>query len=307
LCTDERFLAHVPPSAHPESPARLVAIIEALDAAGLRARMTPSLVRPATRGELERVHDAAYLDELEQVVGHGSSDGSGWLDGDTFFSRGTWQAALLAAGGCVDLALAIARGTFDNGLALVRPPGHHATRRRAMGFCLLNNVAVAAAALEAEGSRVAIFDWDVHHGNGTEEIFDADPKVWYGSTHEWPHYPGTGPAHHTGVGEGKGTKLNVPLRRGTDHAAYLEAYDRWVRPAIEAFRPDVILVSAGFDGHRDDPLGGLQLTEETYRVVLTHLLGVQSRLLLVLEGGYELGALGRSVVACARLLVGDSA
>jgi acetoin utilization deacetylase AcuC-like enzyme len=143
----------------------------------------------------------------------------------------------------------------------------------------------------------------VEHGNGTEAIFDADPKVLYASTHEWPQYPGTGPAHHTGVGPGLGTKVNVPLRRGTDGKSYLEAYDRWVGPAIESFRPDVILVSAGFDAHKDDPLGGLKLDEETYVTTLRHLRSVQPRLTLTLEGGYNLDAIARSTVRCVETLL----
>ena len=305
LCTDERFRAHVPPWEHPEKPERLAAIERALDEAGLPARMVRVAARPATRVELERVHGRAYLDELEATLANPPGNGSGWLDADTYFSRGTWVATLLAAGSTVEVATRVAAGELDNGLALVRPPGHHATGDQAMGFCLINNVAVAAAALEADGKRVAIFDWDVHHGNGTAAIFDANPRVLYVSTHEWPQYPGTGAAHHTGVGAGVGTKVNVPLRKGTDGPAYLEAYDRWVKPAIEAFEPDVILVSAGFDAHRDDPLGGLKLTEETYDTTLRHLLSVQPRLMMVLEGGYDLGAIARSTVRCAKTLLGD--
>ena len=305
LVSDERFRAHVPPWQHPETPERLVAIERALDEAQLQARMVRVAAREATRAELERVHAPQHLDDLQRIVGNAGGDGSGWLDADTYFSRGSWPAALLAAGGCVELARKVAAGELDNGLALVRPPGHHATRDRAMGFCLINNVAVAAAALEADGQRVAIVDWDVHHGNGTEAIFDADPRVMYISLHEWPQYPGTGAAHHTGVGPGKGTKVNVPLHRGTDHAEYLAAYDRWVRPALESYRPDLILVSAGFDAHNDDPLGGLRVVEETYDTVLRHLLSVQPRLALVLEGGYNLQAIARSTVRCAKTLLGD--
>src|SRR6478735_4169266 len=173
-----------------------------------------------------------------------------------------------------------------------------------MGFCLINNVAVAAAALRALGKRPAIVDWDVHHGNGTENIFDEDPDVFYVSTHEWPQYPGTGPAHHTGKGRGQGSKVNVPLQRGTDPEHYLDAWKRWVQPAVAQFKPDVILVSAGFDAHLDDPIGGLKLVEDTYDNVLRQLLAVQPRLALVLEGGYHLGAIARSSVRVMRTLLG---
>ena len=223
LCTDERFRAHRAPREHPERPERLVAIERALAAAGLPPRCQRVAARPATRAELERVHAPEYLDLLERTVGGG---GSGWLDPDTFYSEGSWTAALLAAGASVDLALAVAAGALDNGFALVRPPGHHATRDRAMGFCLLNNVAVAAAALRQQQKRVAIFDWDVHHGNGTEAIFDEEPDVLYCSTHEWPQYPGTGLADYVGTGRGVGATVNVPLPRGTRPDAYLAALSR---------------------------------------------------------------------------------
>jgi acetoin utilization deacetylase AcuC-like enzyme len=301
LVTDARFHEHKAPWDHPERPERLDAIERALDAAGLPARMTRIAPRQVTREELLRVHDADYLDELEREV----KGKSGWLDSDTFFSTGTWPAALLAAGATVELAERIASGDLENGAAFVRPPGHHATRNQAMGFCLINNVAVAAAALEARGLRPAIVDWDVHHGNGTENIFDADPKVLYVSTHEWPQYPGTGPAHHTGVGPGVGTKVNVPLRRGTDGAEYLRAWDQWCKPAIERFRPDVILVSSGFDAHKDDTLGGLKLDEQTYDTVLRFLMSVQTKIAVVLEGGYHLDAIARSSVRVVKTLLGD--
>jgi acetoin utilization deacetylase AcuC-like enzyme len=301
LCTDERFRDHVADGVHPERPERLVAIERGLFEAGIPGRTVAVAARPATRDELERVHAPAYLDVLEAQVGGGSG---GWLDPDTFYSAGSWRAALLAAGAAVDLAERVADGTLDNGAAFVRPPGHHATRDRAMGFCLLNNVAVAAAALRQNAARVAIFDWDVHHGNGTEAIFDEEPDVFYASTHEWPQYPGTGPADYTGRGRGAGATLNVPLRAGTDGAAYLQAFDSRVLPALKRFRPDVVLVSAGFDAHRDDPLGGLALTDETYAEVTRRLLELQPRLAVVLEGGYDLGALARSSVRVMETLLG---
>jgi acetoin utilization deacetylase AcuC-like enzyme len=302
LVTDERFHAHAAPREHPERPERLRAIERALDESGLAERAIRVAARPATRAELERVHAAYYLDELEEVV----SRGAGWLDPDTFYSPGTWPAALLAAGATVELAVRVADGTLDAGAAFVRPPGHHATRDRAMGFCLLNNVAVAAAELHARGLRVAIFDWDVHHGNGTEAIFDEDPGVLYVSTHEWPQYPGTGPAEYTGRGAGAGFTVNVPLPAGTDGARYLEAYRGRVRPAIEHFRPDVILISAGFDAHRDDPLGGLALDDETYSTLTADLRALQPKVAVVLEGGYDLGAIARSSVRVMKTLLGDS-
>jgi acetoin utilization deacetylase AcuC-like enzyme len=303
LCIDERFLAHVAPREHPERPARLEAIERALGAAGLIERCVRVPARPATRAELERVHAPAYVDALEATVGKG---GQGWLDPDTFYSDGSWTAALLAAGAAVDLAVQVAAGALDNGFAAVRPPGHHATRDRAMGFCLLNNVAVAAAALRAEGKRVAIFDWDVHHGNGTEAIFDEEPDVLYCSTHEWPQYPGTGLSDYTGRGAGLGATVNVPLPRGTRADAYLAAYRARIRPAIAAFAPDVILVSAGFDAHADDPLGGLKLDDDIYATLTTDMLALCPRVAVVLEGGYDLEALARSSVRVVQTLLGST-
>jgi acetoin utilization deacetylase AcuC-like enzyme len=299
ICFDERFHAHRAPGQHPERPERLVAIERALQPLVGKCVRVPA--RPALRSELEKAHTAFYLDDLEAVV---ARDASGWLDPDTFYSPGTWEAALLAAGVTVEMALKIHRGELDNGAAFVRPPGHHATADRAMGFCLINNVAVAAAVLREEGARVAVFDWDVHHGNGTEAIFDEDDRVLYVSTHEWPQYPGTGPAHHRGRGRGEGYTVNIPLPAGTDGAAYLAAYRAKVKPALEGFRPDVILISAGFDAHKDDPLGGLALDEETYVAVTRDLLGIQPRMAVILEGGYDLDAIARSSVRVVETLLG---
>jgi acetoin utilization deacetylase AcuC-like enzyme len=312
LCTDARFRTHVAPGNHPERPARLTAVEDELAARGLvpernarlteasDARLVSAPARPATRAELEAVHAPHYLDALERTV---ASGGRGWLDPDTFYSDGSWPAALLAAGAAIDLSRRVLDGELATGLALVRPPGHHATPTRAMGFCLLNSVAAAAALLHARGARVAIFDWDVHHGNGTEEIFYAEPDVLYASMHEWPQYPGTGRAEDRGVGRGLGATVNVPLRAGTDGPAYLEAFSAVVEPAIAAFRPDLILVSAGFDAHRDDPIGGLDLVEETYAELTRRLRQIQPRLTLVLEGGYDLAALARSAARVLETLL----
>jgi acetoin utilization deacetylase AcuC-like enzyme len=295
---DERFHAHQAPGEHPERPERLVAIERALQPLVEGCVRVPA--RPAQRRELELVHSALYLDTLERVV---ARDVSGWLDADTFHSPGTWEAALLAAGSTVEIAQQIRRGELDNGAAFVRPPGHHATRDRAMGFCLLNNVAIAAAVLREEGARVAVFDWDVHHGNGTEAIFNEDDRVLYLSTHEWPQYPGTGAANHRGRGRGLGFTVNVPLPAGTDGADYLIAYHDRVKPALENFQPDVILISAGFDAHRDDPLGGLMLDDETYAILTGDLLRIQPKTAAILEGGYDLDAIARSAVRVVETLL----
>ncbi len=289
---------------HPEHPGRLSAIEAELDRRGMRAQTTAIAARAATRLELERVHTAAYLDALEVTI---ADRHTGWLDADTYYAEGSFAAAVLAAGAAVDCALAVVDGKVDAAFAFVRPPGHHASADRASGFCLINNVAVAAAAARARGLRVAIFDWDVHHGNGTEAIFYEDGQVLYTSMHEWPHYPGTGARIDVGRGEGMGTTVNVPVPTGTDNAHYLAAFRSVVRPAIARFRPDLILVSAGFDGHKEDPLGGLALDDEVYRALTLELLAVQPKLALVLEGGYHLPALARSAALVVQTLIAAQA
>ena len=303
LCTDERFLAHIAPREHPERPARLSAIHAELERRGLVARCVRVPARAATREELLGAHDGDYLDALEKTLGSG---GEGWLDPDTFYSPGSWTAALLAAGSAVDMSLQVLSGALDNGIAFVRPPGHHATHDRAMGFCLINNVAVAAARLHRDGKRVAIYDWDVHHGNGTEAIFDEEPDVLYCSTHEWPQYPGTGLADYIGSGRGLGATVNVPLPAGTRPERFLQAYRARIHTAIAEFKPDIILVSAGFDGHREDPLGNLKLEDETFVELTRDLQSLQPKLVVVLEGGYHLEALARSSARVVETLLGDA-
>ena len=309
LSIDARYAAHVaPPKAdrppgvagHPEHPGRITAIEAELSARGLYARTVAIPARLATRAELELVHTPAYLEALRTTV---TEQHSGWLDADTYFAEGSYDAAVLAAGATVDCVMAVVEGRVDRAFAIVRPPGHHALADRAMGFCLVNNVAVAAAAARAAGQRVAIFDWDVHHGNGTEAIFYEDGDVLYVSMHEWPQYPGTGARIDVGRGAGIGATVNVPVPSGTTSAEYLDQFRAVVLPAIFDFAPDIILVSAGFDAHRDDPLGGLVLDDETYRTLTVELLAIQPRLALVLEGGYSLPALARSVALVVETLL----
>ena len=303
LCTDRRFRAHSAPAEHPERPARLDAIDAALEERGLSARCVRIEARPATRTELLRVHDRGFLDRLERQLGDGKS---GWLDPDTYFSPGSQEAALLAAGATVDLALAVAAGALDDGIAFVRPPGHHATVDRAMGFCLLNNVAVAAAALRERGARVAIVDFDVHHGNGTEAIFWDNPEVLYVSTHQFPFYPGSGRARDRGGPAARGATVNVPLPAGAGDGAYLAAFDEIVLPAVRRFHPDVVLLSAGFDAHADDPLATMRVSDAGFAHLTKRLLeAAEGHLAAVLEGGYELAALGRSAAAATAVLLGD--
>jgi acetoin utilization deacetylase AcuC-like enzyme len=303
VCIDDIFLRHRPPGEHPERPERLMAISKALEASELRDRVKRVPARLATDEEILRVHTDDYLHDIERRMGPHAPTPSGWLDPDTYYSPGTYEAALSAAGGTIDVAKRVLAGQRDNGFALVRPPGHHASRGRAMGFCLFNNIAIAAAAARAQGARVAIVDIDVHHGNGTEEIFLGDPSLLFISTHQYPFYPGTGAAMVTGDGLATGTTINVPLPQASGGPEYRLAFAKVVLPALKRYEPDLLLVSAGFDTHARDPLAGMSLVEDDYAELVRMLLSVQPRTALVLEGGYNLEALSSSVLATLRVLV----
>jgi acetoin utilization deacetylase AcuC-like enzyme len=291
---DDVFVDHRAPSGHPERPARAEAVRDALTDAGIAARGHHVATRPATDDELVRVHAAAYLEELARRV----PGKSGWLDPDTYFSPGTWDAACAAAGSTTQLAIDVLHGRFARGIAVVRPPGHHAMRDRAMGFCLLNNVAAAAAAARAEGAaRVAILDWDVHHGNGTQDIFWDDPNLLYLSVHQFPFYPGTGAPTEIGGQNAIGATVNIGLPSGCGDAEYAAVFDHVFLPKLAAFRPDVLLISAGFDAFQHDPLAGMRVTHAGF-AAMAHRLRVaadrwsQGRVVAVLEGGYDLDGLG---------------
>jgi acetoin utilization deacetylase AcuC-like enzyme len=290
LFTSRRFAEHTTPPGHPESPERADVFDQVADAwraKGVDVREP----RLATREELSRVHTADYLDTIAGLAGR-----SAMLDPDTYTSPETEEIARLAAGAAIEAAL-VAWRQCEPAMALVRPPGHHAEPDKAMGFCFYNNAAVAAAALRAEGvARVAIVDIDVHHGNGTEAAFYRDPAVFYASTHQFPFYPGTGAAGVRGAGAGEGTTLNVPLPAGTKDDALLAAYEDEILPALAAFMPEVIVVSAGFDAHANDPLGGFRVTTEGYRAIVARIdefsRGVsERRTAWITEGGYDLASL----------------
>jgi acetoin utilization deacetylase AcuC-like enzyme len=296
LADDLLFDQHVSPPGHPERPARLTAArqgIERSTAAATARRLAP---RDASLDELGRVHTASYLEQLEKIDGS-----SGHLDADTFYTARSFDAARRASGAALALTDALLDGSSDFGFGLLRPPGHHARPSHAMGFCILNHVAVAARHALARGARrVVILDWDVHHGNGTEEIFERVPEVLYISLHQSPQYPGTGPAGDVGAGEGHGFTLNVPLAAGADNAVYVAAFERLILPVIEQFAPDFTLVSAGYDAHRRDPLGGMELDADGYAWMARQLLettrrGPQARIAFLLEGGYDLQAVQESV------------
>jgi len=304
LGIDERFALHDPGRGHPERPARATAVVEALRDAGVDlepARLEP---RAATRAEIERVHSADYLDALERLC----EAGGGRLDVDTVASAGSWDAAVHAAGSGLAAIEALDAGRGGGAFCAVRPPGHHAVPAHAMGFCLLNNVAVTAAALTGRGERVVIVDWDAHHGNGTQAIFWDRPDVLYVSLHEWPLYPGTGRADETGGANAPATTLNVPLPSGATGDVYSAAFDEVIAPVVERFAPDWVLVSAGFDAHRADPITGLGLSAGDFAAITERVLAFAprpGRLIAFLEGGYDLDALHDSVVAMVTTLLGD--
>jgi acetoin utilization deacetylase AcuC-like enzyme len=253
--------------------------------------------RPATVEEILRVHPEGYVRSVEEFI----ESGGGYLDPDTVVSRGSYEAALFAAGGVISAIDSVLEGEATAAFSLARPPGHHARRSTAMGFCLFNNVAVACRHLiDVKGmKKVAIVDWDVHHGNGTQETFYEDPSVFYLSLHRYPFFPGTGHPEERGRGDGEGTTLNVALRAGTPRDEYIRAFRETVGE-VAAFGPDFILISAGFDAYRYDPIGGLDLDADDFgtlaEILRTDLPGARG-IVSTLEGGYELGGLPRCVEA----------
>lgn len=304
------YLLHVPPFEHPESPARLLSIMDHLSSNGLAGKMLPVKPDYPDIADILRVHDPEYLRNLEAACLRGDST----LDAeDTYLCRDSYAIALLSAGGAIAGAKAVATGSVRRAFCAVRPPGHHADSRTGRGFCLLNNVAVAARYLQARHgvSRVLIVDWDVHHGNGTQAIFLEDPTVFFFSIHEHPSflYPGTGRRWETGKGAGEGTTLNSPMSPGTGDEEYRAAFEQMLRPAVEKFRPEIILVSAGFDAHKEDPLADIMVTAEAYRFMTGFVCEMADRycagkVVSVLEGGYEIHSLVTSVATHVQELLG---
>lgn len=308
----EVYLRHLAgDTGHPERPERLTAIRTALDREGLLETLYPIAARRVTEDELKLVHTSSYIALVRRELS--SIQGLRELStGDTLASPGTLEAAEFAAGGVLAAVDAVMEGKARNAFVASRPPGHHATPDRGMGFCVFNNVAIAARYLQKVHGvrRVLIVDWDYHHGNGTQDAFYDDPSVFYFSTHHYGAYPGTGSPQETGVGRGLGTTLNVPLPAGASDAQILEAFESSLVPAARAFRPDFILISAGFDAMRNDVLGRFDVTPQGFAAITKVVVGLaeefsQGRIVSVLEGGYRLDGLAASVLAHVKALQGN--
>ena len=304
LVTSDRFLAHRPPG-HPERPERLVGIMERLQACGMLEDRRVLEPEPASVDTVALIHERRYIAFLESFA----RSGGGWIDPDTFVGRESYDVALLGVGAAVGAVELVVDGRVDRAFALVRPPGHHAEPSRGMGFCLFNNIGVGAQyALSRCGlARVAVLDWDVHHGNGTQAAFYESDRVLFISIHQWPLYPGTGGRNETGAGCGLGYTVNLPLPPGSGDERYLEVFDLIIGPRLAEYQPEILLISAGFDAHRDDPLAMMDVTERGFagmavraRRWAEQLCG--GRLVLVLEGGYNLKGLAASVEATLRAL-----
>ena len=294
---------------HVENPRRLVDAMSYLKETGIKERLISLPARPASLEELEMIHAPEYVSYVKSKA----ENGGGWLDPDTVMSPKSYEAALYAAGGVLVAVEAVIKGKVDNAFALVRPPGHHAVRDRAMGFCIFNNVAIAAkfALSKFNLNRVLIADFDVHHGNGTQDAFYADPKVLYFSTHQYPFYPGTGWMDESGTGAGEGTTVNFPMAAGWGDEEYLRAFNEVLVPVARRFQPQLVLVSAGFDAHWADQLAMMRVTITGFvqmAMILKELAAelCQGRLVFTLEGGYNLRVVASSIKAVFDVLLGNS-
>lgn len=296
---------------HPESAERLISIVRKLEERGLTAKLEKVLPEPASPEQIEYVHTGSYLKKVEAT----SKRGGGMLDPDTPLCSETYNIALLAAGGVIKAVDEVMDGSnaLKHLFALVRPPGHHATPNRGMGFCIFSNVAIAAEQLKRQHGlkRILIVDWDVHHGNGTQDAFFDDPSVLYFSTHQYPHYPGTGGGEEVGDGEGEGFTVNVPLPAGTDDAGYLYALNNILVPIAMEFRPEFVLVSAGFDAHTADPLASMYVTSSGYGLFTDIIMAIAEKncggqIVLALEGGYNLDAIAESTLSVFNSLLSNN-
>ena len=306
VVTDPLYIKHDPGMGHPESPDRLRAIYSLIEKEGILKKCAAVMPRPATEEEICRVHAPEYYKRITECDGR-----SVMLDPDTATSPDSFKAAELAAGGCLKLTEQVVGAGVDRGYALIRPPGHHAERGRAMGFCLFNNVAIAAEhALSKLGcKKVLIIDWDLHHGNGTMHSFYDRKDVLYFSTHQYPYYPGTGALQDVGAGDGEGFTVNVPLGHGMGDVEFRGIFRQILAPVTEQYAPDLILVSTGFDTYHADPLGGMKMTAEGYGMLTAELMvmaagSAKGRLVMMLEGGYHLDGLSQGVGFCLKAMLG---
>ena len=305
LFTDPRMLDHVPKAGHPERPERLSAVLRHLDRTGLRSKLPSGFVRPATDEELLRVHTPGHLDRLRRF----DADGGGHVEIDTWMSTGSELAARLAAGSAVEAVSAVLEARADRAFCVVRPPGHHARPDGPMGFCLYGTAAVAAAEAKArlQGGRVLIVDYDVHHGNGTQEAFESDPAVAFYSLHRYPFYPGSGARDETGTGPGLGWTRNRPIAYGTSRREILDAFRSDVEEFADRARPELVILSAGFDAHAEDPIGDLGLETEDFEAMTRTVLEIaeshaSGRVVAILEGGYNTSRLAGCVEVALRTL-----
>lgn len=309
LFYDDAMMAHDPGEGHPERPERLLALRD-----GLKARLDPSVVRwrqpvAASVEQVAAVHDPRLVEALEKVRGMRAQ-----LDADTAVSEGSMQAVYLAAGAAIGAVTAVVNGDADQAVALVRPPGHHAEAGRPMGFCVFNNVAIAAQhAISKLGlKRVLVLDWDVHHGNGTQHSFEERSDILFTSVHRYPFYPGTGALHEQGKGRGVGYTVNLPLTAPMGDGDYRLLFESVISPIAQSFSPELVIISAGFDAHRLDPLGGMTLSGEGFATLMAQVHAIareccEAKTVLVLEGGYSLRGLVEGVASCAEVLAGSTA
>jgi len=293
------YLKHDTGYGHPERSQRLVAVLETLENSTIWDDLIQIEPTPATAEQIEYIHDSRYIEAVKEMC----DKGGGYIDYDTPISQESFNIALLAAGGVLRGVDAVIAGELDNAFALVRPPGHHSTPRIGMGFCMFNNVAIAARYIQREHNlqKVLIIDWDLHHGNGTQDAFDDDATVFYFSIHQSPFYPGSGGATETGTGAGEGATLNFPVRAGNGPEGYVEIFEKQLKPAAIEFQPDFVLISAGFDAHQLDPIGSINMTEEGFGQLTDIAREIadstcNGRIVSALEGGYSLEGLSKSVV-----------
>ena len=301
--TNDLCFDHRPGKRHPERPERLLAVQEGAVLSELGSSLIQVEAETIDRAAILQVHGNQFIEELEQV----DAQGGGRIDPDTKMNEHSWKAAQISAGSGIQAIRELSEGTHEAAFCAVRPPGHHATANQSMGFCFLNNAAIAAQHLVNIGHKVLIVDFDAHHGNGTQDIFYEDPNVFFVSFHQWPLYPGTGRAEEVGDGRGLGTTMNLPLPTGTTGDHFRMAWEEIIQPQVDTFNPSWLILSAGFDSHRNDPVASLGLTSGDYADLTLEIIKVvpSGRRLVFLEGGYDLEALTMSTAAVLRTLAGD--